>query len=72
MASCKVPATLTRFNVTDTELTSLTAIEAAELLQQLNQRIYPYMIGGEGTAKETLDALAGDWNATFKKYGRVQ
>ncbi|ESX53144.1 hypothetical protein X757_24540 [Mesorhizobium sp. LSHC414A00] len=30
------------------------------------------MIGGEGTAKETLDALAGDWNATFKKYGRGQ
>ncbi len=46
--------------------------EYAELLQQLNQRIYPYMIGGEGTAKETLDALAADWNATFKKYGRVQ
>ncbi|WP_137935013.1 ABC transporter substrate-binding protein [Mesorhizobium comanense] len=46
--------------------------EYAELLQQLNQRIYPYMIGGEGTAKETLDALAADWNTTFKKYGRVQ
>src|SRR4051794_38100226 len=46
--------------------------EYAELLQQLNQRVYPYMIGGSGTAKETLDALAGDWNATFKKYGRVQ
>ena len=46
--------------------------EYAELLQQLNQRVYPYMIGGEGTAKETLDALAADWNATFKKYGRVQ
>ena len=30
--------------------------EYAELLQQLNQRIYPYMVGGEGTAKETLDA----------------
>ncbi|RUW59996.1 ABC transporter substrate-binding protein [Mesorhizobium sp. M7A.F.Ca.US.008.03.1.1] len=46
--------------------------EYAELLQQLNQRVYPYMIGGSGTAKETLDALAGDWNATFKKYGRGQ
>lgn len=32
MASCKVAATLTRFNVTDTELTSLTAIEAAALI----------------------------------------
>jgi multiple sugar transport system substrate-binding protein len=30
------------------------------------------MIGGQGTAKETLDALAADWNATFKKYGRVK
>ena len=36
--------------------------------QQLNQRVYPYVVGGKGTAKETLDALAGDWNATFKKY----
>ena len=26
--------------------------------------------GDQGTAKETLDALAADWNATFKKYGR--
>jgi multiple sugar transport system substrate-binding protein len=46
--------------------------EYAELLQQLNQRIYPAVVGGEGTSKETLDALAADWNATFKKYGRGQ
>ena len=39
---------------------------------QLNQRVYPFIVGGEGTAKEALDALAADWNATFKKYGRVQ
>ena len=26
----------------------------------------------QGTAKETLDALAADWNATFKKYNRVK
>jgi multiple sugar transport system substrate-binding protein len=44
--------------------------EYAELLQQLNQRVYPYIVGGEGTAKETLDALSTDWQATFKKYGR--
>ncbi len=44
--------------------------EYAELLSQLNQRIYPYIVGGEGTAQETLDALAGDWKATFEKYGR--
>ena len=46
--------------------------EYAELLQQLNQRVYPYVTGDSGTAKETLDALAADWNATFKKYGRGQ
>jgi multiple sugar transport system substrate-binding protein len=44
--------------------------EYAELLQQFNQRVYPYVTGDQGTAKETLDALAADWNATFKKYGR--
>ena len=48
------------------------APEYAELLQQLNQRVYPYVVNGQGTAKETLDALAADWNATFKKYNRVQ
>jgi multiple sugar transport system substrate-binding protein len=46
--------------------------EYAELLTQLNQRIYPYVVNGQGTAKEALDALAADWNATFKKYGRGQ
>jgi len=46
--------------------------EYAELLQQFNQRIYPFVVNGQGTAKEALDALAGDWEATFKKYGRVQ
>jgi multiple sugar transport system substrate-binding protein len=46
--------------------------EYAELLQQLNQRVYPYIVNGQGTAKETLDALAADWTATFKKYGRLQ
>ncbi|WEX74797.1 extracellular solute-binding protein [Sinorhizobium numidicum] len=44
--------------------------EYAELLQQFNQRVYPYVTGDEGTARETLDALAADWNATFRKYGR--
>jgi multiple sugar transport system substrate-binding protein len=46
--------------------------EYAELLSQLNQRIYPYIVGGEGSAKEALDALSGDWTATFAKYGRGQ
>ncbi|HWK68034.1 MAG TPA: ABC transporter substrate-binding protein [Rhizobiaceae bacterium] len=45
--------------------------EYAELLQQLNQRVYPYVVNGEGTAKGVLDSLAADWTETFKKYGRV-
>jgi len=46
--------------------------EYAELLTQLNQRVYPAIVGGEGTSKETLDALAKDWTETFKKYGRLK
>ena len=46
--------------------------EFAELLQQLNQRIYPFIVGDQGTAQETLDALATDWKTTFAKYGRGQ
>jgi multiple sugar transport system substrate-binding protein len=45
--------------------------EYAELLTAANQRIYPYVVGGEGTAQEVLDALAGDWVETFQKYGRL-
>ena len=45
--------------------------EYAELLSQLNQRVYPYIVGDEGTAQEALDALAADWTATFQKYGRL-
>ena len=45
---------------------------SASLLTQLNQRVYPYIVNGEGTAKETLDALAADWTATFKKYNRIK
>ena len=45
--------------------------EYAELLLQLNQRVHPYITSqGRSTAKETLDALAADWDVTFKKYGR--
>ena len=44
--------------------------EYAELLIQANQRIYPFVTAGQGTAKEVLDALSQDWQATFKKYGR--
>ena len=46
--------------------------EYAELLQQFNQRVYPYVVNGQGSAKEVLDAVASDWDGTFKKYGRVK
>ncbi len=45
--------------------------EYAELLTQINNRIYPFIVGGEGSAKEALDGLAADWTETFKKYGRL-
>jgi multiple sugar transport system substrate-binding protein len=44
--------------------------EYAELLQKLNQHLYPFIVGDKGTAKETLDTLAKDWDAIFTKYGR--
>lgn len=44
--------------------------EYAELLEQLNQRVYPYVVGGKGTAAEALNGLFADWDATFKKYKR--
>ncbi|MXU64326.1 ABC transporter substrate-binding protein [Oceanomicrobium pacificus] len=44
--------------------------EFAELLTAANQRLYPFIVGDEGTAQETLDALAADWNETFQRYGR--
>ncbi len=46
--------------------------EFAELLGQMNNRLYPHIVGGEGTAKDVLDGLAADWTATFAKYGRGQ
>lgn len=45
--------------------------EYAELLSQMNNRIYPYVVGGEGSAKDALDGLSSDWQETFKKYGRM-
>ena len=42
------------------------------MLTFLWQRIYPYVVNGQGTAKEALDTLTEDWKATFAKYGRGQ
>ena len=46
--------------------------EYAELLTAMNQRLYPFVVGGEGTAQEALDALTADWAETFTKYGRTE
>ena len=46
--------------------------EYAELLTSINNRVYPFVVGGEGTAKEALDATAADWTETFKKYGYLE
>jgi multiple sugar transport system substrate-binding protein len=44
--------------------------EYAELLTELNQRLYPYIVGSKGTAEEALNGVESDWTATFKKYKR--
>ena len=32
--------------------------------------LYPYIVGGKGTAKEALDGVEADWTKTFNKYKR--
>lgn len=44
--------------------------EYAELLTQLNNRVYPYVVNGKGTPEEALNGLKNDWDTTFKKYKR--
>ena len=39
----------------------------ADMLFQMNDRIHPFVVDGKGTAKEALDGLAQDWDATLKK-----
>jgi multiple sugar transport system substrate-binding protein len=46
--------------------------EYAELLTQMNQRVYPYITAARAPPRRALDALAADWNATFKKYNRLK
>ena len=35
------------------------------MLFQMNDRIHPFVVDGKGTAKEALDGVAQDWNATL-------
>jgi multiple sugar transport system substrate-binding protein len=46
--------------------------EYAELLEQMNKRIHPFITGNKGTAEEALNGLADDWENTFKKYKRYK
>ena len=46
--------------------------EYAELLTELNNRVYPYVVDDKGTAEDTLNGLEQDWTATFKKYNRYK
>jgi len=44
--------------------------EYATLLEQMNKRVYPFVVGGKGTADEALNGLADDWEKTFKQNKR--
>lgn len=46
--------------------------EYAELLDSMNKRLHPYVVGNKGTAKEALDGVANDWDAIFRKYERIK
>jgi multiple sugar transport system substrate-binding protein len=41
----------------------------AELVEQMNAHLAPYMLGNGGSAKGTLDAIAADWKATIAENG---
>ncbi|MCX7561705.1 ABC transporter substrate-binding protein [Sulfitobacter sp. F26204] len=42
----------------------------ADLLLPMQERIHNYVIAGEGTAKEALDGLVGDWTEVFEDEGK--
>ena len=46
--------------------------EYAELLSQLNDNVYPYVVNNKGTAQQALDGVVKDWTATFNKYNRYK
>ncbi len=43
----------------------------AELLLAMQNRVHRYVIAGEGTAQEALDALVEDWTETFEDDGKL-
>jgi multiple sugar transport system substrate-binding protein len=46
--------------------------EYAELLDSMNKRLHPFVVGNKGTADEALAGVANDWDRTFRKYGRIK
>jgi multiple sugar transport system substrate-binding protein len=42
----------------------------ATLLQSSQKRFHDYVVAGQGTAKEALDGLVVDWQATFEEEGK--
>ena len=46
--------------------------EYAELLDSMNKRLHPFVVGNKGTAQEALNGVANDWETAFKKYGRIK
>ena len=46
--------------------------EYAELLEVCQRNWHQYVVGDKGTAKEAMDAIAVDWEAIFKKHGRLK
>jgi multiple sugar transport system substrate-binding protein len=43
----------------------------ASLLLAMQDRIHKYVIAGEGTAQEALDALVADWTEVFEDEGKI-
>lgn len=46
--------------------------EYAELLDSMNKRLHPFIVGNKGTAEEALTGVANDWDKTFRKAGLVK
>jgi multiple sugar transport system substrate-binding protein len=44
----------------------------AELLDVARTNLHNYVVGGEGTAQEALDAVAAGWNKIFQENGYVK
>ncbi len=46
--------------------------EYAELLDSMNKRLHPFIVGNKGTAEEAMAGIASDWDKTFRKAGYLK